>query len=296
VIEYLDEGLAPEGYDAKDGTPAYGDPEPALWLVAAADLYARRCDDLEGLREHLYPPLESIMQFYRSGTRGVRVGASGLLEVEKNGVAVARADLNALWYHALVAMAQMARLVGRRENGAFYLAWAREQRQRFSDLLWDEANGRLFSRLENGARVSEIEPSHVLAASLPPAVLPPERALRLMTAIERDLFTPYGLRERAGSNVVLTTWLGPCYSAMLRVHGREPAALARAHDWLDLLRGELGGEHFAGVPATFELGGGSPRASATYSTAAAGELLRAWIEDLDPSAEPARDEVDALLL
>ena len=296
VIDYLDEGLAPESFDTRDGTPLYGDPEPALWLVAAADLYARRCDDLEGLRETLYPPLESIMQSYRSGTRGVRVGASGLLEVEAGGVSVARADLNALWYHALVAMAQMARLVGRRENGAFYLAWAREQRQRCADLLWDDASGRLFTRLENGARVAGLEPAHVLAASLPPAVLPPDRALRLMRAIELELFTPFGLRERPGSKLAITAWLGPYYSAMVRVHDREPAALSRAHDWLDVLRGQLGGAHFAGVPATFELDGGLPRAGAVLSTAATAELLRAWIEDLDPSAAPAQAEVSLPLL
>ena len=141
VSEYLDEGLAPEGFDESDGTPRYGDPEPALWLVAAAELYVRRSNDLESLRE-LMLPLESIMHFYRAGTRNLRVGGLGLLETGGVGGWSARADLNALWYHALAAMAQLARLAGRRESGALYLAWARELHQSFNERMWDEVGRR----------------------------------------------------------------------------------------------------------------------------------------------------------
>ena len=294
AIDYLDEGLAPEGFDPQDGTPRHADPEPALWLVAAADVYVRRSNDLEFLGGALYPALESVMQFYRSGTRGVRVGETGLLEIEPDGPAVARADLNALWYHALVAMAQLARLVSRKESGAFYLAWARELRQRFGEQFWDESNGRLFDRLENGAPVSGIRPPHVLAASLHPLVIVPERARSLVDALERDLFTPFGLRERPRGDRVITSWLGPYYSAYVRAHGRDPAALSRVHDWLEMLRDALGEPRFAGVPATFRLSAMLPaRPDGIYSTAAAGELLRAWIEELDPSAAPAVREEPA---
>ena len=294
AIDYLDEGLAPEGFDPEDGTPRHADPEPALWLVAAADVYVRRSNDLEFLGGALYPALESVMQFYRSGTRGVRVGETGLLEIEQDGPAVARADLNALWYHALVAMAQLARLVSRKESGAFYLAWARELRQRFGEQFWDEANGCLFDRLEDGAPVAGICPPHVLAASLHPLVIVPERARSLVDALERYLFTPFGLRERPRGDRVITSWLGPYYSAYVRAYGRDPAALSRVHDWLEMLRDALGGPRFPGVPATFRLSAdGIARPDGIYSTAAAGELLRAWIEELDPSAAPARIEEPA---
>jgi hypothetical protein len=288
AIESIDDGLAPEGYDPDDGTPRHADPEPALWLVAAADVYVRRSNDLEFLGGALYPALESVMQFYRSGTRGVRVGETGLLEIEQGAVVVARADLNALWYHALVAMAQLARLVSRKESGAFYLAWARELRQRFGEQLWDESGGRLFDGLANGVPVPGIRPPHVLAASLQPLVISPDRTGALVDALERDLFTPFGLREHPRSEVTHTSWLGPYYAAYVRSHGRDPAALSRVHDWLEVLRDALGGARFAGVPATYRLDpGGAARAGGSHSTAAAGELLRAWIEELDPSAAPA---------
>jgi hypothetical protein len=296
AVEYLDEGFAPESFDAHDGTPRYGDPEPALRLVAAADVYARRSEDLDYVRERLYPALEGVMQFYRAGSRGVRVGEHGLLEIVRGAHAIAPADLNALWYHALVAMAQMAKLVGRRENGAYYLAWARELQQCFGERLWDESRGRLFGRLEDGRAIAELAPAHVLAASLTPALISPDRARRLVEAIERDLFTPFGLREKPRSGVVLSSWLGPFYSAYVRAHGRDAGALSRVHDWLEMLRDELGRERIPGVPATFTVADGqAPRSCGAFSTAAAGELLRAWIEDLDPCAAPAHAERRALL-
>jgi len=295
-IEYLDEGHALGRFAPGVEAPREGDPEPALWLVAAADVYVRRSDDLEFLNDALYPALESVMQFYRAGTRGVRVGSNGLLETDHDGRVVARADLNALWYHAMVAMAQLARLAGRRENGAFYLAWARELQQRFGETFWDEANGRLFDRIEDGTTVAGLAPSQLLAASLYPLVLAPDRTRRLIATIERDLFTPFGLRETPRGDVARCGWLGLYYTAYVRAHARDAGAISRVHDWLESLRDSLGGRRIPGVPAWFTLReGAAPQPCGFYSTAAAGELLRAWIEELDPSAAPAmRAELVAL--
>ena len=284
-IEYLDEGHALGRLSTGDSLRER-DPEPALWLIAAADVYVRRSDDLEFLADPLYPALEGVMQFYRAGTHGVRVGASGLLETGEPASGLARADLNALWYHALVAMAQLARLAGHPESGALYLAWARESQQRFGENFWDEAGSRLFGSVEQGVAVANLAPSHLLAAGLHPTVLSPPRARRLIATIERELFTPFGLREKPGSNVALCSWLGPYYAAYVRAHGRDPGALSRVHDWLESLRDSVGGRRIAGMPAWFTLGA-TPQAAGIYSTAAAGELLRAWIEDLEPSAAPA---------
>src|SRR6185503_19760593 len=79
-VEYLNEGLLPESFDPADGTPRYGDPAPALWFVLAAERYARRSEDQAFMRDTLYGAVESIMHFYRSGTRhGIGVAPDDLL-------------------------------------------------------------------------------------------------------------------------------------------------------------------------------------------------------------------------
>ncbi len=285
-VEYLDEGLAPETFDAADGRPRYGSPAPSLWLVASADLYARRSADSVFLSATLYPALEGVMQALRQGTRhGVRVDAEGLLAVGD----VKRADLNALWYHALVAMAQLSRLLSHRETGAFYLAWAHEHQKRFGDVFWDDENGRLYEALTPGGAVRGLSPSQALAVSLPPALLPPERALRLVTSLERELLTPWGLREAPGSERVSTAALGAFVTAYLRVHQRSADAQVRARGWVETAR--AAGHATGHVPATLRVSADGSRAEPLgdpASTLSAAELLRVWIEELERAGEPAR--------
>lgn len=285
-IEYLDEGLAPEAFDAADGRPRYGSPEPSLWLVAGADLYARRSADSDFLSQTLYPALEGVMQALRQGTRhGVRVNPEGLLAVD----GVARADLNALWYHALVAMAQLSRLLSHRETGAFYLAWAHEHQKLFGDAFWDDENDRLYEAITPRGAVRGLSPSQTLAVSLPPALLIPERAQRLVATLERELLTPWGMREAPGSERVSTAALGPFVAAHLRVHQRSADAQARARGWIEaaLTTGRATGH----VPATLRVGEDGRCAGPIgdpASTLAAAELLRVWVEELERASEPAR--------
>ena len=290
--EYLDEGLAPERFD-EHGHPVYGDAAPALWLVNAADLYARRSADGEFLSGALYPALESVMQSYRQGTRhGVRVDADGLLAAGEGERAVKSAALNALWYHALVAMAQLARLIGRKESGAFYLAWARELQKNAHDRLWDEERGCLYESLGPDGPVRGLSPSQLLAVSLPPALLAPDRAARLVATVERELATPWGLRETPGSELVSTAWLGPFVSAYLRVHQRAADAQARARGWIEAARGA--GRAAGCGPGTLRVAddgvSGAEPVGDPASVLAAAELLRAWIEEVDHTAATARTE------
>jgi hypothetical protein len=296
-LDFLDEGVAPSSFDPVDGHPLYGDPAPSLWLIHATDLYVRRSGETELLADRLFQPLESIMQSFRQGTRhGITVDRDGLLATGAGGELLKRSDHNALWYHALVAMAQLARLIGRKESGAFYLAWAREHQKQFNDELWDEKHGCLYEALGPRGPVVGLSPSQLLAASLPPAVLQPDLAERLVATIEKALVTPLGLREAPGSDRVSAAWMGPFITAVLRARRRAPDAHRQAQEWMlglwrraDLFLGRL--------PAAFAAGTGgatdadaragdfatiAPGADPT-SILAAAELLRVWIEEMDRS-------------
>src|SRR5258706_6337004 len=129
-LAYIDEGLAPASFDAQ-GLPHYESPEASLWLVHVVDLLARRDGESEAtqvfLHDDAYRVLEGVLQHLRAGSRhGVRCDHDGFLWAGEGDDARSRADLNALCYHALVAMSQLAQLAKRRENAAFYMACARE--------------------------------------------------------------------------------------------------------------------------------------------------------------------------
>jgi len=284
--EYLDEGLAPERFEA-DGTPRYGDPRPALWLVHAAELYARRSGDVEFSRAVLLPACESVVQFYRARTNhGVGVQPDGLLAHGEH--SVRDLESNALWSHALVAAAQLARTLDRRESAAFHLAWARDHQQRFLEAFWDAERGELFARIEGERGVRGFGPESLLAASLSPPLLPAESLQALVGSVMRKLWTPCGLREAEGASRVRPGGLGPFATAYLRAHGREGAALATVGGWFEGLQ-SLGPHLEVGPPEAFDLADPEApvRIGDAVSITTAAELVRAWIEDVDHSREPA---------
>jgi hypothetical protein len=275
-------GKVPSGFDL-DGRPRFDGIEPSLWLVIVTEHVARRTDDYEFVRRALFPTLELVVESVRTGKAdGVRVGADALLETDEAGAASQRADLNALWYQAQVAMGQLARSLGHKEQSAFTLASARAHQAGMNEALWDEQAGCLFHARSAGRPVRGLEPSQLLAA-IPPSVLPPDRVLRLTQTVERELFTTLGLREGPGASRVRPEWLGPFMTAYLRAHGRSPEAQARVRDWMRILRERLGFGACVHLPTAFELIG-PETATATgdpVSVLAAAELLRMWIEELD---------------
>ena len=284
-FEYLDEGLAPERFDPADGSPRYGDPEPSLWLVNLVDLLARRAEGTDGhdefLRETAWPALEQVMHSLRAGSRhGVRCDREGFLWCGEGLQARARAGTNALWYHALVAMAQLARRLERRESAAFYVAWAHELQRGFSERFWDDDAGCLFESLAAGGSVRGLSAPQLWAASLPPTLLPLPLAQRLLRTIDRELFERDGLLERPGDGEPRGEWLGTWVSATLRVLAREPSEQAPVYARLERVI-----EH---VRERGVLPGGDSRRR--FSALAAAIMLRAWIEDAD------REAVSATLL
>lgn len=274
-LEYLDEGLAPEHFDLDDGLPRYGGPGPSLWLVHLVDLLARRAHGTPGqdsfLRDEAWPALEGVLHHLRAGARfGVHCDSDGLLWQGEGAEARAEAGTNALWYHALVAMAQMGKLLGRRENAAFYLAWAHDLQRRYTATFWDDDAGGLFEARTAAGSVRGVSPAQLWAVALPPALLPPPLAGRLLRTLERELDARPAWRERPDEPATSLAWLGPWAAAVLRTHGRAGAEAARVRARFAHLADEV--RTRGGLPVT-----GS---RAQHDTLAVAEILRAWIEEI----------------
>jgi hypothetical protein len=295
ALGYVDDGASPSTFD-EHGAPRYEDPAAALWLLLDAELLTRRSEDPAWARVSL-APLESIAQHLRAGNRyGIRADQDGLLQVAGE-TPTKPLGLNLLWYYGLVAMSQLARLGGRKEGAAFYLAWARQHGQSFNELFWDEAQGCLHEAIVGDRPIAGLSPAQLHAIALSPPLLPPERAARLFERVEAELFTPLGLRPSQEASHVETEWLGAFHTACFRVRGRSQEVQESVRARLEALRQTLDRVSDDYVPASFAPPArkGARRAGAApplsqwaprgVSATAAAELLRLWVEDVAHSPE-----------
>jgi glycogen debranching enzyme len=215
-------------------------------------------------RQALLDAVEAILAGYAAGTRcGIRADDDGLLaagepnsqltwmDARVDGRAVTPrcgkpVEVQALWIHALgfatgaVAAAGLATASAIRWRKLYELA-----RASFAARFWNDAAGCLYDVVDvdhrRGAVDGAVRPNQILAVGgLPSALLPPERARRVVDVVEARLWTPLGLRtlapgepgyrpryegdprSRDGAYHQGTAWpwlLGPFVEAWVRVRG-----------------------------------------------------------------------------
>jgi predicted glycogen debranching enzyme len=100
-------------------------------------------------------------------------------------------EIQALWVHALKA-------AGQREPS--FLAWAELARRALEARFWNGERNMLFDVIDDahvpGAVDATCRPNQIFAAGgLPFTLLSPERARSVVDAVERELWTPLGLRS-----------------------------------------------------------------------------------------------------
>jgi predicted glycogen debranching enzyme len=260
---FVDRGMLPNVFPDAGERPEYNTVDAALWYVEAVRAYHESTGDAVALRK-LFPALEQIIHGYVGGTRyGIRVDpADGLVAAGEPGVQLTWMDarvgdwvvtprtgkpveINALWYNALVAMAGLARALGR--PSAEWEAMAARAAAGFAR-FWNAEAGYCYDVIDGPAGPeAALRPNQILAVSLPASALPAERQRQVVDACARRLLISYGLRslspdepgyqpryaggprERDGAYHQGTAWawlLGPFVLAYDRVHGDRAAARA----------------------------------------------------------------------
>jgi predicted glycogen debranching enzyme len=207
---FVDGGMLPNVFPGDGDTPEYNTVDAALWYIEAWRAYVAATGDEETLRR-VFPVLSSIAACYANGTRyGITVDpADGLVRAGEPGVQLTWMDarvgdwvvtprigkpveINALWYNALVALAELAPRVHRVSDA--YRAAAEKAKAGFVRFIRPDGQG-LYDVIDgpdgNDAR---LRPNQVFAVSLPVSPLDPVQQ-RAVIAACAPLVTPYGLRS-----------------------------------------------------------------------------------------------------
>jgi predicted glycogen debranching enzyme len=317
----VSEGMLPNRFPDGGDVPEYNAVDASLWfIVAAADTMAaarRSGVDLGDAPVRWRRAAEEILDGYSRGTRfGIRVDADGLVACGEPGVQLTWMDarvgaevitprigkpveIQALWINALALAADAARF-GSNDPGRWAVLRDRATASFLARFIRPDGQG-LFDVIDvdhrPGVDDATIRPNQILAAGgLPVAIVNGAAARHVVTVVERELWTPLGLRTLAPGDPAYTgcyrgdaatrdrsyhqgtvwPWLAtPFVDAWLRVHDDEPAARADARRrFVEPLRAHL---QEAGLGHVSEIADAEPPhtpGGCPFQAWSVGELLR----------------------
>jgi predicted glycogen debranching enzyme len=309
VRDGLIPNLFPEG--AEDGL--YHTADATLWFFHALHRYLRATGDRATLAL-LLPTLRSIVEHHLRGTRfGIGVDpADGLLRQGQDGYQLTWMDakvgdwvvtprrgkaveINALWFNALMLLAEWLREEGDAGAAAVEQAASRA-RASFNRRFWYEGGGYLYDVVD-GEQGDETacRPNQIFAIALDHPVLEPSRWPAVFDVVRARLLTPVGLRsldpghpeykprydgdlrarDAAYHQGTVWAWLaGPYVDAWLKVRPGERRA---AHAYVAGFNRHLAD---AGIGTLSEIFDGdapfTPRGCIAQAWSVA-EVLRAWM-------------------
>ncbi|MFH0811077.1 MAG: amylo-alpha-1,6-glucosidase [Pseudomonadota bacterium] len=210
---WLKDGLLPNRL-LETGEVDYNSADSPLLFLLACQRVAEAAGGLEPLRS-LWPTVEAIIEAGLRGTlHGIHLGAGGLPEQGAPGVALTWMDariegrpvtpragqaveLAALWYNGLRFAATLAKYLGQRERWTAYERLAAEASAGFNARFWNADRNCCYDVVSEEGADAALRPNQLFAVGLPYPLLAGERALQVLSVVERDLLTPYGLRSLA---------------------------------------------------------------------------------------------------
>ena len=104
-------------------------------------------------------------------------------------------ELNAMWYNALMIMAELSIKFGDKKEEKEYLKLAKECKKSFEEKFYNKKRNCLFDVLGDG----KIRPNQLFALSLSYPVINPESeiAKNIIEVVEKKLLNKYGLKTLA---------------------------------------------------------------------------------------------------
>ena len=208
---FVDQGMLPNVFPGSGDKPEYNTVDAALWYIEAWRAYVEALSDTNSL-QRVFPVLESIIDWHLKGTRyGIGVDdADGLLRAGQEGVQLTWMDakvgdwvvtprigkpveINALWFNALNAMADLAKRL--KLPSVRYIELAQRARAGFQRFVKSDGDG-LFDVIDGPwGDDATLRPNQIFAVSLSHSPLDTPDRSDVLRAVGRELLTSYGLRS-----------------------------------------------------------------------------------------------------
>ncbi len=216
MIRDIKFGLVPNGHSGYDNRPLYNSADSSLLLFEQIHKYLEYTKDYDFIEEHFYTQLKSIIENYKKGINlddnNIFLDKDSLISsgtpntqntwmdakygnhsfTPRNGKTV---ELNALWYNALMIMAELSIKFGNKKEQKEYLNLAEKCQESFLEKFYNSKRNCLYDVLGDG----KVRPNQLFALSLSYPVVNPESdmAKSVIEVVEKKLLNKYGLKTLA---------------------------------------------------------------------------------------------------
>ena len=213
---FIDQGMLPNMFPGAGNTPEYNTVDAALWYIEAWRAYVAATHETVNLKQ-VFPILAEIIDWHIKGTRyQIHVDpADGLLYAGETGVQVTWMDakvgdnvvtprigkpveINALWYNALITMAEFATML--KQPATQYQELAKKAKAGFKRFI--KADGTGLADVLDGPDGDDLSlrPNQIFAVSLHASPLDDKSQREVVSVCGRELLTSYGLRSLNAAN------------------------------------------------------------------------------------------------
>lgn len=209
----VSEGMLPNRFQDNGAEPEYNNVDGTLWYFIAIHKYLQASGDSNFILKELLPVLKEIIDWHFKGTRfNIHVDDDGLLYAGEKGQQLTWMDarigdwvvtprmgkpveIQALWYNALMIFADLLNMNNQQQDATLVTISADKAKQSFLEKFWYSQGGYLFDVIdESGKPDPSLRPNQLLAISLPYSLIEGEQAKSVVAIVEKELYTPVGLR------------------------------------------------------------------------------------------------------
>ncbi len=214
---HADEGMIANCFGDDKSGAHFNSIDASLWFIHAAFRYYKTSGDLQGFSSKLMPVVRWIIDSYQQGTKfGIKADNDGLITgggidtqltwmdakfdniafTPRHGKAV---EVNALWYNAICNCAEFYRgrnvvMAEKFSNMADRIAHS------FRSCFWYQQGQYLYDCVTDDFMDTSIRPNQIFAVSLPFSPLNNQQQQAVVSCVEKNLLTPFGLRTLAATD------------------------------------------------------------------------------------------------
>lgn len=309
---YEENGLIPNMFPDDNNPPMYNTVDASLWYFIAVYKYVKYTNRIEDIKQ-IYIVLRNIIYSYIKGTDfSICMSNDGLIRAGSDCDQVTWMDvridnycvtprhghpveINALWYNALMIMAEFS--VAFKDSSLDYACLAAKVKKSFKKFIMPD--GSLMDVYKPND--TSVRPNQLFAYSLPFKVLEVEEARKSFEIVEKELFREFGIRslsinderfkpkyegllmDRDMAYHMGTTWcylIGPYIDALCYVDNYSEKSKSKAKQILENFEVIMLDSNLGGIPEIID-GNGSFISKGCYNQAwSVAEVLRAYKENV----------------